>query len=152
MNCPHCGVHISGLAILHECENCKRPIYYGLDGYAKTLKEALARAESVKAHNAKLELAEQEQKQYFSSTEYKNQIVNKANNGRMQAALYSIGSAFVYAIFFTAITAPLLYFFVQPIFLHSYSVTSLLMGAYIFYFIFGFTVMYITNRSIGDAF
>ena len=70
----------------------------------------------------------------------------------MQVALYSTGSAFIYALVFTALTAPLLYFFVQPIFLQSYSVENLLMGAYLFYFIFGFTVLYVTNRSIGDAF
>ena len=123
-----------------------------MDAYSKSLEESFIQAENMKAYKARLVIADQEQKQYFSSIEYKNQITNKAKQGRMQVALYSTGSAFIYAMVFTALTAPLLYFFVQPIFLQSYSVENLLMGAYLFYFIFGFTVLYVTNRSIGDAF
>jgi len=152
MNCPHCGAYIDSQVVLSQCTHCKKPIYYGMDAYSKSLEESFIQAENMKAYKARLVIADQEQKQYFSSIEYKNQITNKAKQGRMQVALYSTGSAFIYAMVFTALTAPLLYFFVQPIFLQSYSVENLLMGAYLFYFIFGFTVLYVTNRSIGDAF
>lgn len=147
MNCPHCGILINGKPIVNQCAHCGLDIYYGLDGYSKSRDEALVQSQNMQSYLEHLEAASRGQKEYFSSAEYKNQISKKAGKSHIQAALDSAGCAFIYAIVFTLLTAPLLYFYVQPEFLKSYEVDALIVGAFLFYFTFGFAVIFATNLS-----
>lgn len=150
MNCPFCGALLDSTTVLNQCRHCGSSIFYGLDGYSKTRAEALLQAEAMQARLVREQEAAKEQKELFSSTQYRDGIVQKQKKGRLQTILESTGMAALYAFIFMVITSPLVYFLVQPRLLKSYSIVSLIMGSYLFYFLFGLVVFYVTSRSLSD--
>jgi hypothetical protein len=150
MNCPFCGSLIDSRNTLQKCMHCGSSIFYGLHGYSKTREDAAIQSEAMNKYLQHAEAAEQEQKKLFSSPRFREAIVEKQKKGYLQSMLEATGMAALYALIFTIISSPLIYFMVQPRLLKSYSVESLISGSFLFYFFFGFLAFYITSRSLPD--
>ncbi|MBU3628872.1 hypothetical protein [Polynucleobacter sp. AP-Reno-20A-A9] len=150
MNCPFCGALLDSTIMLHQCTHCGASIFYGIEGYSKSHADSLLQAEAMQSRLKHEQEAEKEQKELFSSTQYRDGIVRKQKKGHLQTILEATGMAALYASIFMVITSPLLYFLVQPRLLKSYSVVSLIAGSYLFYFLFGLAVFYVTSRSLSD--
>ena len=134
----------------HKCTHCGSSIFIGIEAYSKTREEGLIQSEETLKYLERIEIGKHQKKSIFSSTLGKKEVAHKNSVGQFQALLDSIGTAGIYAFVLTILTSPFIYFIVIDYFLKSYSAQSLIMGSYLFYFVFGFAVIYTTTRSLSD--
>ena len=150
MNCPFCGSPVNTKIDAHKCTHCGSSIFIGIEAYSKTREEELIQSEETHKYLERVEVSKHQKKSLFASPLPKKEVIPKISAGQFQAFLESIGTAGIYAFILTVLTSPFIYFVVLDRFLKSYSAQSLIMGSYLFYFVFGFAVIYTTTRSLSD--
>ncbi len=150
MNCPFCGSLVNTKIDAHKCTHCGSSVFIGMEAYSKTREEGSIQSEETHQYLERIEVSKQKKKSIFSSPLNKKEVTPKISAGQFQTLLDSIGTAGIYAFILTIFTSPFIYFIVLDRFLKSYSAQSLIMGSYLFYFVFGFAVIYTTTRSLSD--
>jgi hypothetical protein len=150
MNCPFCGSPVNTKIDAHKCTHCGSSIFIGIEAYSKTREEELIQSEETHKYLERIEVSKHQKKGIFGTPLHKKEIIPKISAGQFQTFLDSIGTAGIYAFILTLLTTPFIYFVVLDRFLKSYSAQSLIMGSYLFYFVFGFAVIYATSRSLSD--
>lgn len=150
MNCPFCGSLVNTKIDAHKCTHCGSSVFIGMEAYSKTREEGSIQSEQTHQYLERIEVSKQKKKSIFASPLNKKEVTPKISAGQFQTLLDSIGAAGIYAFILTIFTSPFIYFIVLDRFLKSYSAQSLIMGSYLFYFVFGFAVIYTTTRSLSD--
>ena len=150
MNCPFCGAALDPKANLRQCTHCGSSIFTGIEAYTKPKLDIRMSPEEIKRLERNIEKNSKDQPKVGVTTEGLDKLVQKEIKGRLQLTMESIGFAGIYSLILTIIASPLIYFIVQPRFFQSYAVTTLIMASYLFYFVFGFAVIYTTTRTLSD--